>query len=166
MCLLIKLFITTFFFFGFEGRLCYSQNSIPGCEGSWSLLDHGYGLEAGSQALTQLVQGRGEDLGSNVVTVVLGTCVPCHPPGVSVSLSCCDSDTMLSACFLEQSTGWLPALQGAMGTLYIPVDIYTSVLLAQSALSLLIYMYLSFPVDLHVPWVLRRVPLISLTYIQ
>ena len=45
-----------------------------------SLLNHGYGLEAGSQALTQLVQGRGEDLGSpDVVTVVLGTCVPSPP---------------------------------------------------------------------------------------
>lgn len=101
-----KTFPQLFFFFGFEGRLCYSRNGILGCEGSWSLLNHGYGLEAGSQALTQLVQSRGEDLGSpDVVIVVLGTCVPCHPPGGSVSLSCCDSDTMLSACLLEQSAG-------------------------------------------------------------
>lgn len=47
--------------------------------------------------------------------------------------------------------GGLPALQGEMGPLYTPEDIYTSVFLAQSALSLFIYMYLSFPVDLQVP---------------
>lgn len=168
-----KTFPHNFFFFDFEGRLCYSRNGILGCEGSWSLLNHGYGLEAGSQALTQLVQGRGEDLGSpDVVTVVLGTCVPSPPWWVRESVLLWLGYHALSmfAGTIRRGTprlaGGLPALQGEMGPLYTPEDIYTSVFLAQSALSLFIYMYLSFPVDLQVPWVLRHVYLWShwLTY--